>query len=425
MSAASQRRSSSPSAPARPSAPIDAAAAYARLERATAGLEAPFALIDLDALRANAEDLERRAAGVPIRIASKSLRCRQLQERVLERAGFRGTLAFTLPEALWLASVGARDIVVAYPTADASAVRALAASAHAGEIALIVDSVEQLDPLERALGGIEQATLRVCVDVDAGWRTLGGRVRVGVKRSPTHTPEQAAELVESIAARDRLRVVGVMMYEAQIAGLGDSPPGRALRSLAIRAIQTLSARELRARRQAVVDAVEAALARAGQAPLELVNGGGTGSLERSSRERALSELTAGSGLYGPTLFDAYRSFAPRPAALFALPIVRRPRLGVVTALGGGYVASGPADVARLPRAYLPAGLRLDGQEGAGEVQTPLIGAAADRLAIGDRVYMRHAKAGELCERFASVHLLEGDQLVGEAPTYRGEGRCFL
>jgi D-serine deaminase-like pyridoxal phosphate-dependent protein len=216
-----------------------------------------------------------------------------------------------------------------------------------------------------------------------------------------------------------------MMYEAQIAGLGDDPPGRALRARAIRAVQAFSGRELAGRREAVVEAIANTLAAAGAPPLELVNGGGTGSLQLTAREDAVSELTAGSGLYGPTLFDAYRAFAPRPAALFALPVVRRPGPGVVTALGGGYLASGPADAARLPRPHLPAGLALDAQEGAGEVQTPLLGAAADRLALGDRVYMRHAKAGELCERFASLHVLEGEQIVDELPTYRGEGRCFL
>ena len=80
---------------------------------------------------------------------------------------------------------------------------------------------------------------------------------------------------------------------------------------------------------------------------------------------------------------------------------------------------------RLPSPWLPSGLRLDGDEGAGEVQTPLLGAAADALAVGDRVYFRHAKAGELCEHFASVHLLQGGRVVDELPTYRGEGRCFL
>jgi D-serine deaminase-like pyridoxal phosphate-dependent protein len=179
------------------------------------------------------------------------------------------------------------------------------------------------------------------------------------------------------------------------------------------------------RRAAVVAAVEEALAAAGAPALEFVNGGGTGSLESTAAEAAVTEVTAGSGLYGPTLFDAYRAFTPRPAAMFALPVVRRPGPGTVTALGGGYLASGPADSARLPAPHLPGGLRLDRREGAGEVQTPLLGAAADELAIGDRVYFRHAKAGELSERFATLHLLEGERIVDQVATYRGEGQCFL
>jgi D-serine deaminase-like pyridoxal phosphate-dependent protein len=420
--------------------PLTPTQAYERLERATAALQAPFALIDLDAMNANARDLVRRAGGKPIRLASKSLRCRGLQERVLAGEGFRGTLAYTLPEALWLAGHGARDIVVAYPTADGAALRELAersaggASSPSGgdapsggeaSIAVMLDSSEQLPLIERAASGVDGARVRVCLDIDAGWRALGGRVRVGVKRSPAHTPQQAAELAAAVVACKCVQLVGVMMYEAQIAGVGDTPPGRPLRARAIRAMQALSTRELAGRRARVVEAVEGVLARAGQAPLELVNGGGTGSLERTSREPAVSELTAGSGLYAPGLFDAYRAFSPSPAALFALPVVRRPGPGVVTALGGGYLASGAGDGARLPHPYLPAGLRLDREEGAGEVQTPLLGEVADRLEIGDRVYMRHAKAGELCERFTTMHVLEGDRIVEELPTYRGEGVCFL
>jgi len=392
-----------------------------RLERATAGIEAPFALIDLDALWANAADMERRAGGKPIRLASKSLRCRALQERVLERPGFRGTLAFTLPEALWLAAQGAQDLLVAYPTADAHALRRLAGGAP---VTVMIDSVEQLELIERAVGSSRSAAIRVCIDVDAGWWIFGGRVRVGVKRSPLHSREQVLALARAVIARDGFELVGLMAYEAQIAGLGDAPVGRPLRAAMIRAIQARSGRELAVRRSAIVAAVRE-LADAAGTPLALVNGGGSGSLERTAAEPAVSELTAGSGLYGPTLFDAYRSFAPRPAAMFALPVVRRPARGVVTALGGGYPASGPADGARLARPYLPPGLRLDGQEGGGEVQTPLLGAAADGMAVGDRVYMRHAKAGELCERFACVHLLEGERVVEQVPTYRGEGQCFL
>jgi D-serine deaminase-like pyridoxal phosphate-dependent protein len=407
-------------------------AAYARLERATEGLQAPFALVDVDALVANAADLERRAGAKPIRLASKSVRCRVLQERILARGGFRGTLAFTLAEAMWLAGHGAEDLLVAYPTVDGDALRALvddSAQGGAGKpprerVTVMVDCVEHLDLIERAVQASPGAPVRVCIDVDTSWPILGGRLRVGVKRSPVRSPEQAASLARAIVAREGLRLVGIMAYEAQIAGVGDAPPGRPVRGLAIRAMQARSARELAQRRGAIVTAVERVAAQVG-GRLEFVNGGGTGSLERTSVEPAVTELTAGSGLYGPTLFDAYRSFATRPAALFALPVVRRPGRRVVTALGGGYLASGPADAARLPQPHLPAGLRLERLEGAGEVQTPLLGTAADTLAIGDRVYMRHAKAGELCERFASLYVLEGERIVEQLPTYRGEGQCFL
>lgn len=405
---------------------------HARLERATAELEAPFALVDLDALWANAADMERRAGHKPIRLASKSVRCRSLQERVLTRDGFEGTLAFTLPEALWLAGHGLENLLVAYPTADRGALSALdrlQAERPEVRLTIMVDSIEQLDLIGRAIdspaGRSTVGGVRVCIDLDAGWWALGGRLRVGAKRSPLHSPAEGAALARQIAARDGLRLVGVMAYEAQIAGLGDAPPGRPLRGLAIRAVQARSARELAARRTAIVTAIESVMVAQGEPPLEFVNGGGTGSLERTAAESVVTEVSAGSGLYGPALFDAYRAFSPRPAAMFALPVVRRSGPGAVTALGGGYLASGPADRARLPRPYLPAGLRLDRQEGAGEVQTPLLGPAADTLGVGDRVWVRHAKAGELCERFNSLHLVEGERIVDEVPTYRGEGQCFL
>ena len=393
----------------------------ARLERATADLDPPFAVVDLDAYRTNARDMLRRADGRPIRLASKSIRCRALLERTLASdEGFRGTLAFTLPEALWLAEHGLRDLVVAYPTVDRGALRALAAREDDAGIAVMVDDVAQLDLIDAAVreaGGARP--IRVCIDADASWRPLGGRVHIGVRRSPLHAPEQVAALAREIAARPASQLVGLMAYEAQIAGLGDRPAGKPLLGLALRAVQRASMRELAERRAAIVAAVEAI------APLELVNGGGTGSIESTAAEPAVTEVAAGSGLYGPTLFDAYSRFRPLPAALFALPVVRRPARGVATALGGGYLASGSGDGARLPRPVLPPGLRLDGREGAGEVQTPLLGAAAERLAIGDRVWFRHAKAGELCERFDVLHLIEDARVVETVPTYRGEGQTFL
>ena len=393
-----------------------------RYDAATAHLEPPFAVVDMEAMRANAKVMARRALGKPIRLASKSVRCRDLTRQVLEMKGFRGILAFTLPEALWLAETGvSEDIVVGYPTADRSALARLAGSPKAAAaIAVMVDSPEHLEMIEKAAAAAaEPQPVRVCIDIDAGYLALRGLVRAGARRSPVRTPADAAALAANIVARPGLRLVGIMAYEAQIAGVGDNPAGRPLYAMALQYMQRRSGAELAARRAAVVAAVRAV------APLEFVNGGGTGSIERTAAEAAVTEIGAGSGLYQPRLFDSYRGFRGQPAAFFALPVVRRPGPGVVTALGGGYLASGPADRARLPVPYLPPGLRLDRQEGAGEVQTPLLGSAADRLRIGDRVWLRHAKAGELCERFGELHLIDGNAVVATVPTYRGEGMTFL
>jgi D-serine deaminase-like pyridoxal phosphate-dependent protein len=392
-----------------------------RLDAATSQLEPPFAVVDLAALRANAENLARRAGGKPVRLASKSVRCRAVIERALRLDGYRGILAFTLPEAIWLARCGTSDnIVVAYPTADRAALAELAGDPSlAAAVTVMIDCPAHLDMIEKAAAGVaDPHPVRVCIDIDAGYVAFGGRLRAGALRSPVRTPAQAAALARDAAGRAGIQLAGLLAYESQIAGVGDNPAGRPLYGAAIRYMQRKSAAELAGRRAAIVAAVRAV------ADLEFVNGGGTGSAAATAAEPAVTEIGAGSGLYHPALFDSYRSFAGRPAALFALPVVRRPGPGVVTALCGGYVASGPAQKSRLPLPYLPPGLRFDGNEGAGEVQTPLLGAAADRLRIGDRVWLRHAKAGELCERFAELHLIEGDKIVAAVPTYRGEGKTF-
>ncbi len=395
---------------------------HAEYESIFEEVEAPFAFVDLDAMWANAAATLERAGDKPIRVASKSLRCRTLLERILgsdER--FAGLMTFTLPETLWLAEQGFENLLLAYPTADAGALAELALRSAAGPDGapiVMVDCVEHLDAIQSVLG-TGAPPVRVCIDVDASWWALGGRVKVGPKRSPVHTVEQAVDLAREIERRPQLELAALMAYEGQIAGVGDRPPGRRLRGAAIRWMQRRSAAELAERRAAIVTAIREF------APLPIVNGGGTGSLELTGGEEAVTEVTAGSGFYAPTLFDHYSRFSLTPAAAFVLPVVRKPVPGIVTALGGGYLASGSGDGARLPSPWLPEGLRLDPEEGAGEVQTPLLGSAAARLAIGDRVYFRHAKAGELCERFDALHLVEGGEVVDVVPTYRGEGKAFL
>ncbi|CAM5349017.1 amino acid deaminase/aldolase [Streptomyces griseomycini] len=392
----------------------------ARYDQATAHLDAPLAIVDLDAFDANADDLVRRAGGKPVRVASKSVRCRALLERVLARDGFAGIMSFTLAESLWLARSGFDDVLLAYPSADRAGYAELTADPKlAAAVTVMVDDPAQLDLIDasRAGGG---EVVRVCLELDTSLKLLGGRVRIGARRSPLHSPGEIADVARAVARRPGFRIVGIMAYEGHVAGVGDAVAGRPLRSRAVRLMQAAARRELAERRAAVVRAVRAVVP-----DLEFVNGGGTGSVQHTAAEDAVTEVAAGSGLYVPRLFDNYTSFTGRPAALFAQPVVRRPGVGVVTVLGGGYPASGAPGADRLPVPYLPEGLRYDPQEGAGEVQTPLLGSPADDLLIGDKVWFRHAKAGELCERFDALHLIGGGAVTATVPTYRGEGRTFL
>ncbi|HEX2904130.1 MAG TPA: alanine racemase [Jatrophihabitans sp.] len=382
----------------------------AALNAATADLDPPLVALDTAALFSNADDLVRRAGGTPIRVAAKSVRCRWVLQQVLARPGFAGVMGYALAEAIWLVRTGtAADVLLGYPTADRAALRELAANPDLLQaITLMVDDVRQLEFI-RDVVGRPAAPIRLCLDVDASLRV--GKVHLGVRRSPVRSPAEAARLAERIVADERFGLAGVMFYEAQIAGLPDTSPAVAL-------VKQRSVAELAQRRTAVVQAVRSVVGR-----LAFVNAGGTGSLEISAADPSVTELTAGSGLYSPTLFDRYRQFRGVPAMQFALPVVRRPAAEIATLFGGGYIASGPAGASRVP-APVDADLSLLGTEGAGEVQTPVRGRPAARLGIGDRVWFRHAKAGELLERFDAVQLVDGATRLDTVPTYRGEGKNF-
>ncbi|WP_431918060.1 amino acid deaminase/aldolase [Amycolatopsis tucumanensis] len=386
-------------------------------DTATKDLDPPLAVVDLAAFDANAADLVKRAAGLPIRLVSKSVRCRYLIERALATPGFAGLMCYSLAEALWHAGLGTSDdILVAYPTADFGALRALAADERArAAITIVVDSAEHLDLVDAALGH-DHPEIRVCLELDASWRPLPF-LHVGTRRSPVFTAKQAAALARKIVARQGFRLTGVMAYEGQIAGLGDATGSR-LNDLAVRWMQRRSSAELSRRRTAAVHAVREV------ADLEFVNGGGSGSIELTRADRVVTEVAAGSGLIGSTLFDGYTRFHPQPAVLFALPVVHKPARHIATLYSGGFVASGPASASRLPSPHLPAGLRLLPFEGAGEVQTPVTGKAARDLRVGDRVWMRHAKAGELAERFDAYHIVVDGRVERTVPTYRGEHQNF-
>jgi D-serine deaminase-like pyridoxal phosphate-dependent protein len=381
--------------------------------------DGPVAVLELTALRHNVADLRARAGGVPIRIASKSLRVRSVISEILEADGFAGVLAYDLAEAYWLATeAGLPDVLVGYPTANANAVAKLAADpAAAARVTLLVDSVDHLDFIARAVPP-GAADIRVAIDLDASFssRLIG---HIGVRRSPVRTVAQAKRLAQAAVNRAGVTLVGVMSYEAQVAGVGDAMPGKRLRNRLITEMQRRSMAELTDRRGRVVDALRQIT------ELEFVNAGGTGSIEVTAADPSITDIAAGSGFFGGHLFDNYAYFKPAPALSFGLSVVRVPARGIVTCLGGGWVASGPPGPDRLPLPVFPAGLSYLPREAAGEVQTPLTGKAARQLSVGDRVWLRHTKSGELSEHVNSIFVVDDGRVVAELPTYRGEGKCFL
>lgn len=390
-----------------------------------AGFDSPVLALDLAALEANVADLRRRAGSVPIRVASKSLRVRSMIERVLAQDGYAGVLAYDVAEARWLATAaGIPDVLLGYPSARRGAIAELLADELACErVTLLVDDPAQLDLVDSVSPPQHRPVVRVAIDLDASLRLLGGRIHVGVRRSPVHSAADAVSLARLIAQRPGFRLVGAMSYEAQVAGVADNVPGKAVLNRAVRGMQRLSMTELRRRRGRAISAIREV------ADLEFVNGGGTGSLEATALDGAITDIAAGSGLFGGHLFDGYRRFRPAPALAFGLSVVRRPAPEVATCAGGGWIASGPPGPDRLPRPVWPAGLEYVGTEAAGEVQTPLRGLSARGLVVGDRVWFRHTKSGEACERAEQVALIERDaagtaRVVETVPTYRGEGKCF-
>lgn len=371
---------------------------------------APTFVIDQDALRRNFTRLREAAHGVPLRLASKSIRVRSLLEWGLAQDGVMGVLSYSAAEALWLVGHGASEILVAYPSVDVATMRAVAADPQArAAITFMADLPQHVELLAQA--ACESDTeLRVCLDVDASLR-LGRKMQVGTHRSSVHTPEEAAEFAAHVAGTPGVQLVGVMMYEAQVAGVGDVTPVHRL-------IKRRSVADLGGRRHEVVAAVSR------HADLEFVNGGGTGSVHLTRLDPTVTDIAVGSGLFSSTHFDHYDDLTTEPASYFVTPVVRKPTSGVAVTFSGGYHASGPHGATRLPKPVWPRGLRYFTTEGAGEVQTPLHGRGARRLDIGDHVWFRHTKAGEACERFDVAHLVSNGQVVEAVPTYRGEGVNF-
>ncbi|WP_456288745.1 amino acid deaminase/aldolase [Paenibacillus sp. AK002] len=379
----------------------------------------PFALVDLDMLDDNAEAIAQAAGGKKVRLASKSIRSVDVLNRLLRSNPiFQGIMCYTAAEAVFLAEQGFDDLLLGYPQWQPEAIRSIVNLVGEGRsITLMVDSVEHVEHIEQ-FAKQQRIAIPLCIDMDMSVQYPG--LHFGVWRSPVRSWEGMYPVVERIIRSPWLRLDGIMGYEAQVAGVGDNAAKKRMKNTMVRWLKKRSIVEAAKRRKEAVERLAAMDLR-----LRFVNAGGTGSLDSSREEAWVTEITAGSGFYAPGLFDHYASFRYKPAAAYAVEVVRIPKAGIVTCMGGGYTASGTADKDKLAMPYLPSGLKLFSLEGAGEVQTPLRLPTHVELGLGDPVFFRHAKAGELCERFKVLYAVSKGRIVGEYATYRGMGECFL
>lgn len=396
-----------------------------------AKIRLPAAVIDLDAFDANTATLAgyvgaghaKGAAAPPmtIRIATKSLRVPELIRRALGEASgmgaFRGLMCYSGFEAEFLARQGFDDFLIAYPTLQASELKAILELRASGKnVSLVVDDVRQIEAIERVArseGFAAGRSLPIIFEVDMALRL--GPLVIGVRRSPLRTQEQIWNMIEASRKYKCVSFAGLMAYEAQVAGVGDKNPFKPLLSYLLRFVRRYSASRVAAQRESLL-----AFLKSKGVACSIFNGGGTGSLSFNRSESAvLTEVTAGSGFFCSHLFDYYTNFELKPAAYFALQVTRQSGDDWYACQGGGYVASGEPGLDRLPR---PVSGALSGFEGTGEVQTPL--RVGGGIELGSAVLFRPAKAGEWLERFNEVQLFSRGKIVGTAKTYRGFGECY-
>jgi D-serine deaminase-like pyridoxal phosphate-dependent protein len=391
---------------------------YAYYQAIFRGRRMPFAYLDLDLLDQNIQQIVARAAGKRVRLASKSLRSIAVLRHILAaNSCFQGIMCYSPGEAVYLAKQGFTDLLMGYPIWHEEDIAVIArATAEGARITLMVDSIAHVAQIA-AVARRYSVRLPLCLDIDMSLVIPG--LHFGVWRSPLRTPQHVRPVVEQINDSPDVLLDGIMGYEAQIAGVGDNVPGQPLKNTLVQQLKRRSIHDLAKRRAEVVELIKS------YGPLRFVNGGGTGSILSTRAESAVTEITVGSGFYSPGLFDLYRDFRYQPAAGYAIEIVRRPHPTIYTCLGGGYVASGAIGPEKSPQPYLPVGASLMALEGTGEVQTPIRYQGPLQLNLGDPIFLRHAKAGELCERFPRLLLVANGAVIDEVTTYRGDGQCFI
>ncbi|WHZ02737.1 amino acid deaminase/aldolase [Neobacillus sp. YX16] len=392
---------------------------YQYYKSALQGIPLPYAFLDRDVLNENIHDILSRSKGKSIRLASKSIRSIGILRYIFQASPqFQGIMCYSPWEAIYLAKQGFQDLLLGYPVWDTTAIVAVTSKLKEDSpITFMVDCLDHVKHIE-GIAEKEDVLIPLCVDLDMSSTMFG--LHFGVHRSPLRTTVQALEVFKYIASSRYVYLDGIMGYEAQIAGLGDRYPSQTLKNKIVRFLKERSIHEVVQRRSDIVREV-----RSLGIPYRFINGGGTGSLRTTTSEEAVTEVTVGSGFYAPGLFDNYQDFRYQPALGFAIEIVRIPAPSIYTCLGGGYVASGATGNDKLPKPYLPQEATLLKNEGAGEVQTPIMYKGEESLQLGDPIFMRHSKAGELCERFTHLLIVSEGKVMDKVTTYRGDGACFL
>lgn len=427
---------------------------------------APAPIVHTDAFVQNAETLwaSARAHHKNLRIATKSLRIPDLIELAASIGGQEPMLmCYSVSEAAFLVEWSTskhgnnrfQDVLIAYPTVDKDDILlAYDLNLKGAKVVLMIDSEEHIRLIERIVvehrpQSANKPVLPVCVDVDCSLRFFGGAVHLGAHRSPCHSVDEFAQILSYLQHEQSvLRFCGVMTYEAQVAGVGDSSfHNSRLYNLALRGMKYLSMRHVKLLRKQIASVVDARGLK-----MEIFNGGGTGNIDEAASDPYLTEVTAGSGFLQPELFDYYTDNMCSPALAIALQVTRiqstkkKPNSSpqsaksdalvseVVCCQSGGFIASGSVASDKAPSVFLPRGLSPFNDEGFGEVQTPLqVGAQLQESGLdpklGSFVLIRPAKSGEVTERFNKVFLLNEHTSPTSPPTtaftYRGYGKAFF
>ncbi|MFK7873127.1 MAG: hypothetical protein AB8C84_08140 [Oligoflexales bacterium] len=339
-----------------------------------------------------------------IRIASKSIRIPLLLEKALQRPEVIGIMSYDPWETLKLVENGFQNILLAYPLHSQKAMEAIIQCYEKGvKVIVMIDDPEGMRAYQK--WWTLEESLHICFDIDISIRKkiLNHTIHLGVRRSPAHALIGFKNLLKELKKYKKLELKGVMTYDAHIAGLTDFNKNQKTKSLALGLFKIYAKKHAKEIRDLIKN----------ESPCRndnfIHNGGGTGSLIQSLKDTSINEITIGSGLLQPHLFDRYRHRWGKPAVFCGVTATRTPSSGIITCQGGGYTASGAIGEDRTPVVAYPCHLRPLKQEGFGEVQTPLFD-KNNSVKKGESILLRPAKSGEFLQSSPRIYLFSKEKI---------------